>query len=430
MRLPHFPLVQWRVNNKKNLSNMYALLNGLGNPHKRLPPVVHIAGTNGKGSSLAYLQSIFSNAGFKVHAYSSPHLVEYNERIVVKGEMISDEYLFELCERTRIITEELKLDPGFFEATTAIAFLAFSEIEADILILETGIGGLLDSTNVIESPIATLITPISFDHMDYLGYDLVSIASQKAGIIKANSPCVISSQVDIIYEYLLNKCYELNVPAFCYDYDFTVQKTDNGFLYLSQNISHEFPFPSLPGDHQLINAGSVIALISLINNHFNINVNSMKEGLLKTIWPARIQKIDKSKYRHIICSENLNIWVDGAHNSAGAQVLASWIKDNFNEPVYLILGMTKNRNIEDFCSYFKNLVNKIFTVKVMSEASSYSAEILEQRISNIGIFAKKSDSIEDAIKEINLLDGSKNIIITGSLFLSSDFLSLLRNQNS
>lgn len=424
--MPHFPVPTWKNNIKYNLENITSLLKALGNPHLRLPPVVHIAGTNGKGSSSAMLKSIFTLAGYKVHCYTSPHLLEFNERIVVAGEKISDNELWKVCEQVRVASEKFNIEPSFFEGTTAAAFLAFAETKADILILETGMGGRLDATNAIENPLITLITPISYDHMHVLGNTLPLIALEKAGIMKCGVPCVISAQTSEVYETLFAKAEELEVPNFCYEYDFGIKKTDKGFIYSSHNFTYEFPTPSLLGDHQLINAASVIALISLINKQFNINNEIIAKGLQNTVWSARIEKIDPRKYSKLI-GDNVQIWVDGAHNNSGAQVLTTWIRDNLKSPIYLILGMTKNRDAQEFCSYFKDLTIKGYGVKVLSEASSYNAETIKLQASRTGIDFTASESLEEAITDIKEINGDNkaNIIITGSLLLAADFYKLL-----
>jgi dihydrofolate synthase/folylpolyglutamate synthase len=427
MRMPHFPMPSWRSDIKYDLANITKILEALDNPHLKLPPVIHIAGTNGKGSSVAMLKSIFEAAGYKAHTYTSPHLLEFNERIVLCGEKISDSYLFEISERTRLACLDADIQPTFFEGTTAVAFLAFAEVKADILILETGLGGRLDATNVVPNPLITLITPISYDHMDILGSTLPIIAAEKAGIIKAGVPCVISCQVDEVYETLLHRCEQLNSPAFCYDYDYGVKKTDTGFLYMSNNSTHQFSKPSLRGDHQLLNAAAVIALIGLINQKFNITNNDIEIGLQNIQWPARLQKIAYEKYSQF-AGKHVQIWVDGAHNSGGAQVLASWIAENLQPPIYLILGMTKNRNIEEFCLHLKPLTSRGYGVRVLSEAMSYTGEVISQRAGNIGIEFYPVDSLEEAIKTISdcsMGQAQANIIITGSLFLAADFLKLI-----
>lgn len=423
MRMPHWPVPPWQKIIKYDLERISVILERLGKPHLKLPPVIHIAGTNGKGSSAAMLRSIFNKAGYRVHCYTSPHLIEFNERIVVDGEKISDHYLFEVCERTRLACQRLAIEPSFFEGTTAAAFLAFSEIPADITIIETGLGGRLDATNVIASPVATLITPISLDHMEYLGPNLITIAAEKAGIIKPGSPCVISAQTDEVCEVLLAICEKMSAPAFCYEYDFGIEKTERGFCYLSKTHVSEFPLPSLPGDHQIINAASTIALISLINKTFRIDSGSIAEGLISIIWPGRIESVPGAKYSHLT-GANVSIWLDGAHNAGGALVLSFWMRDNLDENTYLILGMTKNRNIEEFTCNFGGLIKGGYAVRVLSEPSSYSAEELAGRA---GEGFSPAESLEEAIRDIARLnpDRQANVVITGSLFLIADFKNLV-----
>lgn len=426
MKMPHFPVPSWKNDNKYDLKNISILLKALNNPHLRLPPTIHIAGTNGKGSSAAMLKSIFMASGYNVHSYTSPHLLEFNERIVLNGEKISDNELWEVCEHVRIASQKTNVEPGLFEGTTAAAFLAFAHHKADILILETGLGGRLDATNIIDKPLITLITPISYDHMNRLGYTLPLIANEKAGIIKQGVPCVISAQVPEVYEVLLNQAVKKKSPSFCFEYDFGIQKTNKGFIYLSKDFSYEFSAPSLPGNHQLVNAVAVIATISLINEQYNINNKAIEKGLSSTVWPARIQKIDPQKYA-TFAGHNIQIWVDGAHNNAGAQVLANWAQDNLEFPIYMIIGMTKNRDIREFCEYFRDLTIKGYGVKVMSEALSYSAEEVAQAGATAGIQFVSANSLDEAIKQIAILsNGSKvNIIITGSLFLAADFFKII-----
>lgn len=261
--------------------------------------------------------------------------------------------------------------------------------------------------------------------MDYLGHTLPLIAKEKAGIIKSNVPCVISCQVEEVYEVLLAKCNEVAAPAFCFEYDFGLKKTKEGFLYLSTSNNVELPYPSLAGDHQLINAASVVAAIFLLNSYYKISLQQIKEGLKKTIWPARIQKIDPQICARLF-SNNVNIWIDGAHNNNGALVFAEWAKTNLKPPIYLILGMTKKRNIHEFCNYFKNIINKGYGIKVYSETSSYSGDEISKEASKIGLNFSTADSLEDAINEISSTASKPvNILICGSLYLAADFLKLI-----
>ena len=455
LNLPHWPKVPIYGQPKQpDLKTARTLLNALGNPHKKLPPTIHIAGTNGKGSTAAMLKSIFEAAGYIVHTYTSPHLLEFNERINLAGQNISDHHLFELLETVRTAAEPLGIEPSFFEGITIAAFLAFSQKPADLLILETGMGGRLDCTNVTPNPLLTIITPISFDHMGSLGNSLFEIATEKAGIIKPGVPCVISAQNKEVYELLLAKCEQWDSPAFCYEYDYVIEETNDQLMYRSQKYSLTLPRLSLLGKHQYINASAVIAAVMLINGMtrqpqgvedrrgnpirheipavallprddgaalandvFKISNEDIAYGLQNAKWPGRIEKFAYKKY------PNLNIYLDGAHNEAGAKALAYWAEENFKEPVYLIVGMTKNRNVESFCRHFQNIALEGRAVKVLSEPSSYHPDVITSAAKAYVPF-KSSESLEEALGDLNSLTAA-NIIITGSLFLISDFYKLL-----
>lgn len=411
VHMPHWPMPPWHTI-KFGLEAITNLLSLLGDPHLKLPPVIHVAGTNGKGSTIAFLRAILEQAGLRVHVYTSPHLIEFNERIVLASEKIDDQYLFDVHERTRVAAELGGLTPTFFEGTTAAAFLAFSEVEADIMLLETGMGGRLDATNVVPQPLLTVITTIAHDHMDYLGSTLPIIAGEKAGIIKAGVPCIISCQVDEVYDVLFAKCEEMQAPITAFGCDFGIEVNEDCFRVLGFGMDDTpLPHPSLCGDHQLLNASTAIAAISLIRNHFGINNNHIKEGLGKTYWPARLQKI------------NDNLWVDGAHNSNGAQVLSIFCLEELQRPLSLILGLTKNRNAIDFLTHFQEVADHVFCVQVRSEASSYTGARLAELAAPAGIPVTACESLEEAME---LATQKKGVtVVTGSLFLAADLFKLL-----
>jgi len=412
--MPHWPMPLKISQTRVNLEHMAFLMKQLGDPHLKLPSIIHIAGTNGKGSSAAYLSAIFANSGYRVHVYTSPHLREFNERIVLSGCPIFDDYLTEILEKIRYVTNDNELNYSFFELTTAAAFVAFSEVPADILIIETGLGGRLDPTNIILKPIATMITPISYDHMEYLGPTLPIIASEKAGIIKHKVPCIISAQTPEVFEMLLSKCEEMQASSIAFGYDYMISKEKKEFVVESSGFYEKFPFPKLLGDHQILNAGAVIAgILSGCFKDFKLSTDNIKAGLKNVVWPARLEKIK--------CL-GIDVIIDGAHNSGGAQVLSLWMKDNVKKPISLILGMTKNRDAKLFSSYFKDIVDDIYCVRVMSEPSSYTAEKLASLIEPNSISTIICTNLEEAI--IKAFDKGNSIIITGSLFLAADAMNI------
>lgn len=410
--MPHWPIPLWKES-KYDLETIKQLLEALGNPHLRIPPVIHIAGTNGKGSVQAFLKSIFEKSGYKVHSYTSPHLIEFNERIVLASEQITDDYLFQICERVRIVAEKNNIEPRFFEGVTAAALLAFSEVQADIVILETGMGGRLDATNIIPSPALTIITPILLDHMEALGPTPEIIAGEKAGIIKPGVPCVISCQMDEVYEVLFTRCEQMRAPSLAFSYDFGVEKVGQDFKILGVGSDDaSFPLPNLLGDHQIINAATAIVAVKQLEN-FAISQDNIESGITSAIWPGRIEKIGEG------------LWIDGAHNQSGAIALSHWANENLARPISLILGMTKNRNVEMFLAPFKDVAGHIFCVQVKSEPSSYSAERLAELAAPIGIPLAICSSLEEAILLAKQREG--DVIITGSLFLVGDLRGVRHN---
>lgn len=426
VRMPDWPKVPlWKKERQASLEHCIRLLGELGNPHDKLPPTIHIAGTNGKGSTVAILNSILTQSKLKVHTYTSPHLLEFNERIKLNGQDISDYQLKFYLDKVKLVAEKLQIELSFFEGTTIAAFLAFVDEQADILILETGLGGRLDCTNVIKSPIATIITPISYDHTEVLGSNIKQIAIEKAGIIKTGVPCIIGPQMHHAYEILLGVCERMNSPSFCYEYDFIAEKTNTGFTYKSQNLSLDLPNPALRGDHQILNAASAIATVLLLNNYFKISQNNLTIGLQNTKWPGRIEKVESDTVLNLTGTSDIEIYLDGAHNDSGAQALAEWAK-NLDGNVYLILGMTRKRNPTSFCSYFSDIVKHGIAVNVMSEPSNISASSLATLASESGIDFSFEDNLLTAIKTIsNARKPETKIIITGSLFLAADFYQLL-----
>lgn len=422
--MPHWPkyITTGKIN--YDLSRMSYLLNCLGKPHLALPAVIHVAGTNGKGSSISYLKSIFHAANYKTHCYISPHLIEFNERITVSSEPISDEMLFSICEQVRLVCEKHNIEPSFFEASTAIAFVAFATNNADVVLLETGLGGRLDATNVIPKPLLSIITPISFDHMNILGDKIELIAAEKAGIIKKATPCAISNQLEEVLDVLIAKCQQQQAPAICYGYDFGIEKTNNGFNFLSKQRQITLPNPALPGDHQLLNAATVIASLSLAQDKFNFSDQHFCKGLQEAKWPARIQKVPQSSYTKIL-DTGAQIWIDGAHNPHGAKVLANWIRDELKAPVKLIIGITKNRDVYSFLSEFAGIYEEIAAVPVLSEPFSYSADVLSSLADEHNIMTIPYLSLEDALTKMNKDSFKGHIVITGSLFLAADFFKLI-----
>ena len=387
---------------------MQEVLARLGNPHLKLPRTIHAAGTNGKGSTLAFLQSMLEQGGYKVHKYVTPHLIDFNERITLAGRHITDDELFEIMEEVRINSEDLRL--GFYEATTAGALLAFSRFKADFLLLETGLGGRLDATNIIPAPEIALITTIDKDHVNYLGDDMRSIAIEKLHIVKPGSKCISALQQENIYPIIEGWCIKNNVEYKAYGYDFGVEVLENGFRYMTDALQVEFPKPALIGDHQYINAATAVtAALEL-----GLGGEAIANGLQKVKWPSRLERIEKP-----FVPQGFELWIDGAHNNAGAYVISNFIEQNWKDkPVYIIFGTTKGRDVKSFLKNFENIVDEIVLSKIAAEPASYEAEEMQEIL---GENYAETSSLKEAISYLAGKPAGR-ILCVGSLFMRGDIL--------
>jgi len=423
MKLPHWPIPYGKKLINLGLTRIKEMLSKIGDPHLKLPPVIHVAGTNGKGSTIAYLKAILEAAGYTVHRYTSPHLVRFNERITVAGQEIEDDFLTKIIEECRAAAGDLQLT--FFEGTTAAAFLAFSQIKADVLILETGLGGRLDATNVVENPIMSIITPISLDHIEYLGDTVELIAKEKAGIIKRNSNCVISWQPEEVMNVLTEECERIGANYYSWKKHWDFAGTKDYFLFYSNNNELKFPIPSLYGIHQIVNAATAVAAVNLLTD-FNISKEHIDYGLTHTHWPARLQKITAGVLFNMLHHES-EMWLDGAHNIAGAEMLIASV-ENMPEklPLYLINGRSKNRDIAGFLEHFVDKTAFFCSTHIKSEPLSENAETIYQVAVNMGFEAGYSESIREAIEKCVAHAKRKKIrvLICGSLYLSGDILAV------
>lgn len=426
--LPHWPRIGEMFSMKLGLERMEALMEKLGNPERKMPPSIHIAGTNGKGSTTAFLRSILEAAGMKVHVLTSPHLERFNERIVLAGEEIQDDYLYTTLEEIRIIAEKNELKVSFFEGITAAAFLAFSRVKADVTLVEVGLGGRLDATNILEEKLASIITPISYDHTNVLGNSLTEIAIEKCGIIRKKIPCIVSMQTDEANNAIENFAHNVGAPLVQYEYDFGIVKCEEGTQYKAHGFEMVMKDLSLPGEHQYINAATAIsALRSIFGSKITEEV--IRNGLSNAQWKGRLQRVrDGQILREFSGCE---IWLECAHNPAGAQVLNAWLNNQKNMDNYLIFSMTRNRDVNKFLSLLDVDFKKIICTDIHSEPMSYRGIDIPPLV-NIDRFKTKceaSDSVENALEMIakDNPGSQKRIIVTGSIFLVSDFLIANKN---
>lgn len=418
--MPHWPQILGSNRIDLGLDRVLKVLANLDNPHEKLPPVIHVAGTNGKGSTIAFLRSFLESAGYKVHVYTSPHLLNFNERIKLAGQDISDAYLYQIMEQCRIATRDIPIT--FFEGTTVGAFLAFSKIKADIVLLETGLGGRLDATNVIAKPAVTVITPVSIDHTEYLGPSIGLIAREKAGILKAGVPCISSLQSQDAYEVIQEKAQELNAPLSAFEYDWIVEKTAHGMIFKSPEYDIELPTPNLIGEHQLINSATAIAAIRQLQG-FTIPDEALIKGIQNARWPARLQQLTRGPLVKKL-PENWELWIDGAHNEAAAYTLANMLQNWDDRPTYLICGMTKGRDAGTFLKHFKGIAEFVCGVLVQTEPSAQKAQIIADAAKSAGLNTQAFESLDDALDDLCKRDAPKGarILCCGSLYLASDVL--------
>ena len=417
MKMPHWPVPLGSKPIDLDLNRIQLLLSELGSPQDTLPPIIHIAGTNGKGSTLAFLRSIFQAAHYKVHTYTSPHLVNFNERIGILGCDIEDNFLYEITEECRLAAEKLNLPVTFFEGTTAAAFLAFSRVEADVILLEVGMGGRLDATNVITNPAMSIITSISIDHTDFLGNNLIEIAFEKASIIKPNCPSIISCQYPEVMEFIHKIALQRNSSCEAFEYDWIIEPG----LYQCKEKSIKLPKLSILGGHQYLNAGNAITA-ALKLTQFNITDEHIINGLANAKWPARLELLKDGSLVNKL-PKDWQIWVDGAHNDAGAQALSMWLENEPTMPTYLIMGMTKGRDCKAFLSPFIKKIDHVIGMLIEAEPSSYSGEFVSHEASSLGLDSTVCESIEEAIHTISAFSKTPaRILVCGSLYLAGDVL--------
>ncbi len=387
------------------------LLDRLGSPEQNLPPVIHVAGTNGKGSTIAFLQAILQEAGYKVHSYTSPHLLHFNERITLDGEHISDNSLHMILERCRDVAGDMQ--PGFFSATTAAAFLAFSESPADILLVETGCGGCSDPTNLIEDKLLTIITTISYDHMEILGESLGKIAYEKAGIMRGNTPCVVSFQQGEALAVLEREAEKIGSPLYQFRKNWVIQRNSEGITYTDHNGGVNFPVPALIGDHQVVNAGNAIAAATLLED-FDIKGEDIAAGLVNATWLGRLEQITDYNL-----PEGWELWFDGGHNEAAGYSITQMVERDWDDmPLYIICGTTRGKDVTAFLRPLLGRAELVCGVSVKSEYNSYSAEQIAKMAMGAGFNSKSCIDIEDATGYITSTSTTPSrILIFGSLFL-------------
>lgn len=413
-----------------SLGRTQDLLDRLGRPQDRLPPVVHVAGTNGKGSTIAALRAIAEAAGYRVHVYTSPHLARFHERIRLAGTLIEEDALTELLTYCETVNENRPIT--FFEITTCAAFKAFAETPADLLLLETGLGGRLDSTNMVDRPAATVITPISIDHVQFLGDTLRQIATEKAHIQKAGTPSVVGPQADEALSVVSDFAQSVGAPLARFGLEWTAQAgEDGGIRFESAAWSGALPAPNLRGRHQMLNtATSVAAALVLRDQGFEIPDTALREGLGRIEWPARLQTLTHGPI--VDALPGWTVTLDGGHNAAAGAVLADelarWAAEDRREggsarPVHAICGMMNSKAATDFLRPLAPHIAGFQSVRIPGEENTFTAPVLAEMARDAGIqgVATATD-VPSAVANLARQAVPARLLICGSLYLAGRIL--------
>ena len=405
-----------------SLDRMRALCAALGDPQHRLPPVVHVAGTNGKGSTVAMIRAIAEAAGLKVHTYTSPHLVRFNERIRLASKLIEDDHLNAILDRIEAAASESGGEATVFESTTAAAFVAMSETPADLAIIEVGLGGVLDATNVIERPLLSVIAPVDYDHAEFLGTDLAVIASEKAGVLKAGAPAVIARQKEEAMKAIERRAADVHARLTVLGVDFDAWAERGGLAFQTAELFMDLPAPALAGGHQIDNAALAVAAAL----ELDLPETAIAEGLKTVRWPARLQRITAGPYGEAARAADAELWLDGGHNPHAGRALAAFLADRqarAPRPLALICGMLANKDQGGFFEALKDSGATLFTVGFDGSAADPGALAAVARGHGLG--ATPTGSVREAL-DMALRFGAGRVAICGSLYLAGEALGASR----
>jgi dihydrofolate synthase/folylpolyglutamate synthase len=406
-----------------SLGRIERLLAALGHPERKLPPVIHVAGTNGKGSVIAFLRAILEAAGRRVHVYTSPHLARFNERFRLSGALVSDAELsavLEECERANAgapIT--------VFEITTAAGLMLFARHPADVLLLEVGLGGRLDATNVIDKPLASVITPIAVDHADFLGDTLERIAAEKAGILKRGTPAIVAAQPRDALAVIERQAARVGAPLRVAGEDWTATEERGRLVYQDEEGLLDLPPPRLYGRHQFENAGLAIAALRAIAS-LKLAPAAYEAAMAKVDWPARMQRLSQGALA-ALAPAGSELWLDGGHNPDGGRAIAAALADleeRVSRPLVLIVGMMGTKDCQGFLRNFTGLARRMIAVPIPNVEKGMSAEAVADAARAIGLPATSRDNLTEALEAARKLDldPPPRILITGSLYLAGEVL--------
>jgi len=396
------------------LDRVWRLLHALGDPQDRLPPVIHIAGTNGKGSTQAMIRAGLEGAGLSAHAYTSPHLARFHERIRVAGKLISEPDL------TAVLDECYAANGGesitYFEITTCAALLAFARTPADYTLLEVGLGGRLDATNVIARPELTIITPVSIDHEQFLGDTLAKIAFEKAGIRKRGVPCVVGPQPEEALEVIEAQAARLGAPLIAHGQHWHTYEERGRLVYQDERGLLDLPLPNLPGAHQIQNAGAALAAL----RHLGLGEPACEAAVTRAEWPARMQRLKSGPLTE--AAPQAELWLDGGHNAAAGQALGAHLASLPNRPTHLICGMLNTKDVTGYLRPLAAQAQTLTAVSIPGEANTLPAEETAAAARAVGMPAETAGSVLGAVQHVARSDPRARILICGSLYLAGGVL--------
>ncbi len=396
------------------LGRVERLLGELQHPEHSLPPVIHIAGTNGKGSTQAMIRAGLEACGEKVHAYTSPHLARFHERIRLAGQLISEDFLSELLDECLEANGPGEIN--FFEITTCAAFLAFSRTPADWTLLEVGLGGRLDATNVVDRPALCIITPVSLDHQQYLGDTVAAIAGEKAGIIKPGVPVVVGPQTAEGLHVIEAQARGKGAPVLAFGRQWDAWEERGRMVFQDENGLLDLPLPNLLGPHQIQNAGAAVAAL----RHLGKGHDACEAAVTRAEWPARMQRLRRGPLPE--AAPGVELWLDGGHNPAGGEAVAATLARMPKRPTHLICGMLNTKDVAGYMRPLAGQVTRLYAVSIPGEANTLPAEATRDAALSAGLDAVTAPSVAEALATIVAQAPEARVLICGSLYLAGSVL--------
>ena len=392
------------------LGRVERLLAALGNPERQIPPVIHIAGTNGKGSTQAMIRAGLEAEGDRVHAYTSPHLARFHERIRLAGELILEPMLAALLDEC--VTANGPDEITFFEITTCAAFLAFARVPADWTLLEVGLGGRLDATNVVDRPRLTIIAPVSLDHQAFLGDTVAAIAGEKAGIIKRGVPVIVGPQTDAGLAVIEAKAARMGAPILAFGQHWHAFEDRGRLVYQDETGLLDLPLPDLPGPHQIQNAGAAIAALRQLGR----DEAACEAAVTRAVWPARMQRLRQGPLVEL--APQVELWLDGGHNPAGGEAVAATLARMPVRETHLICGMLNTKDVTGYMTPLAPQVTALHAVSIPGEKNTLPAEVTRDAARAAGIKAEAAGSVAEALAYIAATSPEARVLICGSLYLA------------